>query len=81
MLVMDENRMMGSSPESLKQLKSLILRDRNHPCVILWALGNEEMIAQLGRLQPKKLDRPVRFFCALSTYFRKNLAIPQHHRT
>ena len=46
MLVMDENRMMGSSPESLKQLKSLILRDRNHPCVILWALGNEEMIVQ-----------------------------------
>ena len=46
MLVMDEHRMMGSSPEILRQVKSLILRDRNHPSVILWSLGNEEMIVQ-----------------------------------
>jgi len=42
MLVMDETRMMDSSPEGLSQLERLIRRDRNHPCVFLWSLGNEE---------------------------------------
>ncbi|MFH1369692.1 MAG: beta-galactosidase GalA [Planctomycetota bacterium] len=42
MLVLDENRLMGSSPEHLMQLERMILRDRNHPCVIAWSLGNEE---------------------------------------
>src|SRR5205085_3275367 len=42
MLVMDENRMMSSNPEGLSQLERLIRRDRNHPSVIIWSLGNEE---------------------------------------
>ncbi len=42
MLVMDETRMMASTPEGLSQLERLIRRDRNHPAVILWSLGNEE---------------------------------------
>ncbi len=42
MLVLDEHRLMGSSPEFTEQFKKLILRDRNHPSVILWSLGNEE---------------------------------------
>ena len=42
MLVMDETRMMSSSPEGLGQLERLVRRDRNHPCVVLWSLGNEE---------------------------------------
>jgi len=42
MLVMDENRILGSSPEVLGQLDSLVRRDRNHPCVIIWSLANEE---------------------------------------
>ena len=42
MLVMDETRMMSSSPEGLSQLENLIRRDRNHPCVLLWSMGNEE---------------------------------------
>ncbi|MBN2104245.1 DUF4982 domain-containing protein [bacterium] len=42
MLVIDENRLMGSSPEPLDQLRRLIERDRNHPSVIIWSLGNEE---------------------------------------
>ena len=42
MLVMDETRTMGSSPEVLGQLESMVLRDRNHPCIIMWSLGNEE---------------------------------------
>jgi beta-galactosidase len=42
MLVMDENRLMGSSPEFLNQFETLVLRDRNHPSVFIWSLGNEE---------------------------------------
>ena len=42
MLVIDEHRLMGTTPEIMGQLKRLILRDRNHPSVILWSLGNEE---------------------------------------
>ncbi len=46
MLVMDETRIMGSSQEAMDQLESLILRDRNHPSIIIWALGNEEHFIQ-----------------------------------
>ena len=42
MLVIDEHRMMGTSPEITHQLERLIRRDRNHPSVILWSVGNEE---------------------------------------
>jgi beta-galactosidase len=42
MLVLDENRLMGINEEHLYYLKNMILRDRNHPSVILWSLGNEE---------------------------------------
>ncbi len=44
MLVLDETRHLDSSPAGLAQLESLIRRDRNHPSVILWSLGNEEPI-------------------------------------
>ena len=42
MLVIDENRLLGSTPEHLEVLKRLILRDRNHPSVLIWSIGNEE---------------------------------------
>ncbi len=42
MLVIDENRLMGSSPWQLERLERMIERDRNHPSVILWSFGNEE---------------------------------------
>ena len=42
MLVMDETRMMSSSPEGLSQLERMVRRDRNHPSVVMWSLGNEE---------------------------------------
>jgi beta-galactosidase len=46
LLVMDENRLIGSSPEWMSQFERLILRDRNHPSVILWSIGNEERVIQ-----------------------------------
>jgi beta-galactosidase len=49
MLVMDETRMMSSSPEGLSQLERMIRRDRNHPSVVLWSLGNEEPMQSTDR--------------------------------
>ena len=46
MLVMDENRLLGSSPEMMNQFETLVMRDRNHPSIILWSLGNEEWVIQ-----------------------------------
>jgi beta-galactosidase len=42
MLVIDENRLMGINEYQLGNLKHLIERDRNHPSVISWSIGNEE---------------------------------------
>jgi beta-galactosidase len=46
MLVIDEVRLLNSSAEYMSQLKSLILRDRNHPSVFMWSIGNEEEVYQ-----------------------------------
>ena len=43
LLVMDEVRLMNSSKEYMTQMTDLIRRDRNHPSVFLWSIGNEEM--------------------------------------
>ncbi len=42
MLIIDENRLMGVNTEHLDLLRKMIERDRNHPSVILWSIGNEE---------------------------------------
>lgn len=42
LLVMAENRLFSYSLQAQEQLRMLIRRDRNHPCVILWSIGNEE---------------------------------------
>ena len=49
MLVFDETRMMSSSPEGLSQYENLVRRDRNHPSVFMWSMGNEEGTAATAR--------------------------------
>lgn len=58
-LVMDENRILSSSAESLAQLESMVRRDRNHPSVILWSLGNEEVSVQ-WRPQSRAITRALK---------------------
>jgi beta-galactosidase len=42
MLVLDENRRLGTNAEPLSELSRQIRRDRNHPSVFMWSLANEE---------------------------------------
>jgi beta-galactosidase len=48
-LVFDETRMMSSNPEGLQQFQNLVRRDRNHPSVFMWSMGNEEGQANTPR--------------------------------
>ncbi len=46
MLVLDETRLLNSGPEYGGEFERLILRDRNHPSVFMWSIGNEEWMIQ-----------------------------------
>ena len=46
MIVMDENRLLGSDSENLGKFGDQIRRDRNHPSVCIWSVANEEFSAQ-----------------------------------
>jgi len=46
MLVLDEQRLLNSSPEYIDQFKRILKRDRNHASVFLWSIGNEEQNIQ-----------------------------------
>ena len=41
-VVIEENRLTGINEEHVRLLKRMIERDRNHPSIILWSVGNEE---------------------------------------
>jgi beta-galactosidase len=85
MLVMDENREYGINPQQLDGLKRLILRDRNHPCVIIWSLGNEEWtiegadngtrVTQTMQTFAQRLDPTRRFTAAVSGGWGKGSSV------
>jgi beta-galactosidase len=42
MIVMDENRLLGSDPANMARFEDFIRRDRNHASVGIWSICNEE---------------------------------------
>ena len=63
MLVLDELRVLSASDEGLEQLRTIVRRDRNHPSVILWCLGNEEPAIQgteKGRMIVERMKQVLR---------------------
>lgn len=57
MLVMDEIRVPGISREQIEDVQDMVRRDRNHPSVIMWSLGNEEMSIQNTSVGLRIFDR------------------------
>ncbi len=41
-----KTRLLNSGPEYGGEFERLILRDRNHPSVVMWSIGNEEWVIQ-----------------------------------
>jgi beta-galactosidase len=54
MLVMDEHRLLNSSPEYLDQFERLLKRDRSRASVFMWSIGNEE-----GWIQSNETGRAI----------------------
>lgn len=67
MLVMDETRMFGTSPEAIRQLTDLIERDRNHPSVFIWSLGNEEVSVQNNEWGYRLMEKMTRLAKSLDS--------------
>lgn len=83
-LVIDENRLMGVADHHFEYLKRLILRDRNHPSVISWSIGNEEWgiegnelgakIAQSMQAFVKTIDTTRAITAAISGGWQKGIS-------
>ena len=65
MLVMDETRLFGTSPEAVRQLTDVIERDRNHPSVFIWSLGNEEFSVQNHPISKSLMEKMTRIVKAM----------------
>jgi len=99
MLVMDENRHLGdtfnpktprgTTTDDLSELDAMVLRDRNHPSVIMWSMCNEEplqwndegaKIFTAMRKRTLKLDptRPVT--CAMNDSSYEGIALVEDLR-
>lgn len=82
-LVMDENRRLGDTDEILGQVRDMVMRDRNHPSVILWSLCNEEQLqgtpvgAARGEAMKKvilNLDKTRLITCAMNGGYGEGLS-------
>lgn len=57
MLVMDENRNFETSNDAVGQVENMVLRDRNHPSIIMYSIFNEEPLqgTPQGRAMARRL--------------------------
>ena len=61
-LVIEENRLTGINREHTDLLGRMIRRDRNHPSVILWSVGNEEWALEWNELGTR-IAESMREYC------------------
>lgn len=61
-LVMEENRLTGVNDEHIRQLRKMIERDRNHPSIIVWSIGNEEWGTEWHDFG-KRISETMREYC------------------
>ena len=59
-LVMAETRLFGPFPEALRQFADMVRRDRNHPSIFIWCVGNEETYLQHSEQGKKMAEKVVR---------------------
>lgn len=84
MLVIDENRLLGITTTHFNDVRKLIQRDRNHPSVISWSIGNEEWgiegnikgarIASTLQAYAKSLDSTRAITAAISGGWREGIS-------
>ena len=48
-LVLSETRRMGSCRDDIESMRCVVRQGRNHPSVILWGIGNEEVNVQMKK--------------------------------
>ena len=61
-LVMEENRLTGVNEEHIRLLRRMVERDRNHPSIILWSVGNEEWALEWND-KGRKITESMREYC------------------
>ncbi|MDE6768377.1 MAG: DUF4982 domain-containing protein, partial [Muribaculaceae bacterium] len=61
-LVMEENRLTGVNDEHIRLLQRMIERDRNHPSIIVWSVGNEEWGTEWNDFG-KRISETMREYC------------------
>jgi beta-galactosidase len=61
MLVIDETRLMGINDFHLESVRKMIERDRNHPSVFCWSVGNEEWAIE-GNITGERITNTMQGF-------------------
>ena len=62
MYVLEETRLMGTNEAQLEPLRKMIERDRHHPCIIMWGIGNEEWGIEWNE-KGERIARTMTEFC------------------
>ena len=62
MYVLEETRLMGVNEAQLEPLRKMIERDKHHPSIILWGIGNEEWGIEWN-VKGERIARTMTEFC------------------
>ena len=62
MYVLEETRLMGVNEAQLEPLRRMIERDRHHPCILMWGIGNEEWGIEWNE-KGERIARTMTEFC------------------